>query len=401
MPRMGKKGKSQKSKRDKDSQNSFVVANPASFHLVNKHSCSTRKQASSYRPNHDILVIGDGDMSFSLSLASAIGGKKLVATTYDCKKILMEKYGASGVASNVKCLLETGATVLHRVDGTNLQDCKPLIVKGKPRRFNNIIFNFPHLGGSSDEDVENNKQLLRDFFHSARPFLKPTIGEVHVALRNTSFYDAWKIGEQANGFGYIKKSALPFKSSDFPGFEPQRTHPAARAVAAIDNAIDHVFRLKPSIMAKLAKISENPKTIQTYDSAGKLQNHEDEEIEVEAQDTIQATPTVTEVPPKPMNNPKEKKISRKRKRSLDMIEEAEIATSSERQGLIMGALFHSIMPTAKKAKLDNTNNEIKPKITPDIIPTPALTRSKSKKQKKPKRSKPKSAWAAMMKARNE
>lgn len=67
--------------------------------------------------------------------------------------------------------------------------------------FHSIAFNFPHLGGATEEDVAKNQELLRYFFYSARPFLHPTQGQVLVALRNTLFYNRWKIQDQAKASG--------------------------------------------------------------------------------------------------------------------------------------------------------------------------------------------------------
>jgi 25S rRNA (uracil2634-N3)-methyltransferase len=71
--------------------------------------------------------------------------------------------------------------------------------------FQAIVFNFPHLGGATEEDVANNQKLLRDFFFSARKFLHPTRGQVLVSLRNTLFYNRWNIQEQAAASGFQLK----------------------------------------------------------------------------------------------------------------------------------------------------------------------------------------------------
>ena len=83
--------------------------------------------------------------------------------------------------------------------------------------FDRIVFNFPHLGGALLEDVAKNQvnlyalfqcfcslklwlicwqEMLRSFFASASRALKST-GEIHVALRNTPFYESWNIHQLA------------------------------------------------------------------------------------------------------------------------------------------------------------------------------------------------------------
>lgn len=70
------------------------------------------------------------------------------------------------------------------------------------------MFNFPHLGGATEEDVAKNQALLRFFFYSTRKFLHPTQGHVLVALRNTLFYNRWKIQEQARASGFRLKKCV-------------------------------------------------------------------------------------------------------------------------------------------------------------------------------------------------
>ncbi|RLN87904.1 hypothetical protein BBJ28_00016225 [Nothophytophthora sp. Chile5] len=109
------------------------------------------------------------------------------------------------------------------VDATALE--KESWLEGAPP-FQSIVFNFPHLGGATEEDVVKNQTLLREFFFSTRKFLHPTRGQVLVSLRNTLFYNRWKIQEQAAASGFKLKRTEPFDASIYSGYEPQRTHPA-------------------------------------------------------------------------------------------------------------------------------------------------------------------------------
>lgn len=85
------------------------------------------------------------------------------------------------------------------VDGTALEKEAWLL---NTEKFQTIVFNFPHLGGATEDDVVKNQELLRNFFYSTRPFLHPTRGQVLVSLRNTLFYNRWKIQEQAKRSGF-------------------------------------------------------------------------------------------------------------------------------------------------------------------------------------------------------
>lgn len=61
--------------------------------------------------HHNILIVGDGDLTFSLSLASALGGTNLVATTFDIRRELYKKY--EGVKTTIQQIEKAGGTVVH------------------------------------------------------------------------------------------------------------------------------------------------------------------------------------------------------------------------------------------------------------------------------------------------
>jgi 25S rRNA (uracil2634-N3)-methyltransferase len=128
------------------------------------------------------------------------GGRNVTATCYDSKSELRDKYNMA--LTNADALETAGAKVYYNVDATALEE-QPWI--HDVERFNNVAFNFPHLGGATEADVEKNQQLLRDFFYSTRAFLHPSHGQVLVALRDTPFYNRWKIEDQAKISGFKLK----------------------------------------------------------------------------------------------------------------------------------------------------------------------------------------------------
>ena len=84
-----------------------------------------------------------GDFSFSQSLLNAHGCASLLATCYESRSNLLEKYpqAAAFIAD-----LETEETVevLYKVDATKLNKAGKKITNGG---FDRIVFNFPHVGG--------------------------------------------------------------------------------------------------------------------------------------------------------------------------------------------------------------------------------------------------------------
>ena len=85
--------------------------------------------------------------------------------------------------------------------------------------FDQIIFNFPHLGV---EDLRAHQYLLSHFFDSARKCLKNTPeAAVHVAL-TLDQAKAWKLETQAALAKLRVASAVPFDPREWNGYECKR-----------------------------------------------------------------------------------------------------------------------------------------------------------------------------------
>ena len=104
-----------------------------------------------FAPTDRILLVGEGDFSFSNSLLSAHGCTHIVATRYDKVSALRSKYPQA--ASNIAALeAEENCIVRYGVDATKLG--KPGVADGggggkevKRGGFDRVVFNFPHVGG--------------------------------------------------------------------------------------------------------------------------------------------------------------------------------------------------------------------------------------------------------------
>ncbi|CAD6224497.1 unnamed protein product [Miscanthus lutarioriparius] len=172
------------------------------------------KRVKHYSSAQSILLVGDGDFSFSLALATAFGsGANLVATsldTYCCLPsflwpfffffafwvvthfyrihgALTIKYRNAG--SNIMELKRFGARVLHGVDVETMKLHNDL----KNRRFDRVVFNFPHAGFRGGECevhmINSHKELVSGFFSNARHLLG-RYGEIHVSHETGHPYDA-------------------------------------------------------------------------------------------------------------------------------------------------------------------------------------------------------------------
>ena len=102
-----------------------------------------------FLPSDRILLVGEGDFSFSHSLLSTYNCNALVATSYDKQAVVVSKYPQARV--NIKALeAEDGLKILYGVDATKLGKRGTSEGGGKEIKkgnFEKIVFNFPHVGG--------------------------------------------------------------------------------------------------------------------------------------------------------------------------------------------------------------------------------------------------------------
>jgi Domain of unknown function (DUF2431) len=67
------------------------------------------------------------------------------------------------------------------------------------------------------------RNLLRDFFKSARSYIKaaPDGGEVHLTLKDGPPYNGWEVKEMAALSNMLLIKTLIFDSDKFPGYRHQ------------------------------------------------------------------------------------------------------------------------------------------------------------------------------------
>lgn len=86
----------------------------------------------------DVLVCGDGDMSFSRLISTSSSCKSVVATTWDTKEKLLTAFEAAN--ENVEAITErSNSRVEYTIDATNLPFFK---------EFDVVLWNFPHIIGT-------------------------------------------------------------------------------------------------------------------------------------------------------------------------------------------------------------------------------------------------------------
>ncbi|XP_033343400.1 mitochondrial ribosome-associated GTPase 2 isoform X2 [Bombus vosnesenskii] len=169
-----------------------------------------------FNENDCILLVGEGNFSFSVALFHLNLKINITATCYEAN--VDQELGKK----NIEYLKSNGVCVLLGVDATNLKE-HPIL---KTKLFNKIIFNFPHVGGKMR--IEKNRELLRQFFISASEILKSN-GQVLVTLCNGQggtaidnpprrWDDSWKIIEMAAHGNFVLTAIEPFVWSSFQSY---------------------------------------------------------------------------------------------------------------------------------------------------------------------------------------
>ena len=242
------------------------------------------------RPDSTVLVVGDGDFSYSRALSSLLSNNaQIVATVYDDEAECHKKYPQA--AENVAALrlAPNVHSVLFRVDGGRLE-ALPGDVRQCP--FTRIVFNYPHTGsGIKDRarNIRDNQDMLQAFFRSAADLLRTGSGAaglsftttmappsstttmaspaildsddecanhpttepplVLVTLRTGDPYDDWNIKGLAKAAGLHCQQSFAFLAARYPGYAHCRTDGGREEDFMEKPAKTFVFSLRPPASA--------------------------------------------------------------------------------------------------------------------------------------------------------
>lgn len=169
-----------------------------------------------YGSCHKILLVGEGDFSFSTSLARAFGSAtNIIATSLDSIDFLRKNY--SRAISNINKLTRKGCTVRHNVDATEMAGYRSF----KGMKFDRIIFNFPHAGFFSearDSQIRRHQTLVTSFFKNAMKMIYED-GQIHVTHKsNHGFHREWNLELLASMVGLRLVEEVPFNFIKYPGY---------------------------------------------------------------------------------------------------------------------------------------------------------------------------------------
>lgn len=229
--------------------------------------------ASEFKWFDDILVVGDGNFSYSYDLNVqrnvAAGGAKgrekgyMMATSFDSLIDLKGKY--DDAEYYIEHLKEDGVDVIHEVDARNLSETLPR-TSVKTLKFDCIIFNFPlvPLTQTAEERSKTpgknvcvaNRNLIWRFIKSSTLLLKNLNSRVFVTSKVCNPYDRWRIASL--GPGFIK--SVPFDWSSFYHYQVRKVnviHRSKKQKVGFPTNSDNVrtFIFEPNNVRKHGKMS--------------------------------------------------------------------------------------------------------------------------------------------------
>ncbi|KAL2943714.1 hypothetical protein RDABS01_032061 [Bienertia sinuspersici] len=178
------------------------------------HVPSNVKKIGQYTSSQKILLVGEGDFSFSACLAMAFGNAaNITATSLNSYAFLVTNYGS--FIANWTELVNRGSMVLHDVNATNMSK-HPVLGS---MVFDRIIFNFPHAGrfGHSETELRAHQKLIRGFFRNAKKMIEKD-GEIHITSKSNGFYLEWDIPKIGSDHNLCLIEEIKFRPSKYPGY---------------------------------------------------------------------------------------------------------------------------------------------------------------------------------------
>ncbi|WP_434340412.1 Rossmann-like fold-containing protein [Motilimonas cestriensis] len=181
-------------------------------------------------PSWRVLVVGDGDFSFSAALAEHFPPRYLCATIYDSVATLASKYGEQYRLQLLQAQTSFPVQVLTEFDVTDPQQWQTLAANHQ--QFDLIIFQFPLVPGFTskaefeahgriDSNLRNRRLLHQFLLHSQKFGLNPDgAGLIYISSKEVKPYSEWDIEHSLHlktDLQFLGK--MPFSFEQFPGYQ--------------------------------------------------------------------------------------------------------------------------------------------------------------------------------------
>lgn len=182
---------------------------------------------------HDkrVLVVGDGDFSFSRAIAEYNVCKVLHTSTLETPEALRQYYPSSSFA--IRKIHEQGGRVLFRVDAFSIKaTVASELHDGTEPIYDVVLWNFPHVPGK--QNIRYNRELLVSFLQSAPSVLSDDgcvvltlvgsqsgfVSSSKSTVTNESWNQSWKLMEQVGKAGLLITEQGPFEWHTLPHYQP-------------------------------------------------------------------------------------------------------------------------------------------------------------------------------------
>ncbi|KAF3133751.1 hypothetical protein TWF594_008915 [Orbilia oligospora] len=183
-----------------------------------------------FSPTSSLLLIGEGDFSFTNSLITSTAphispSTVITTTTNDTESVTYEKYPHS------EQTIQTLKSLDHKIH-FSIDITKKLPKSLLSNKYDCIIFNFPHVGGLSthlDRQIRSNQELILAFFKNCIPLLSADggmdggSGNIVITLFTGKPYDDWNLKELAKSVGLECIRSFKFDATIYEGYKHVRT----------------------------------------------------------------------------------------------------------------------------------------------------------------------------------
>ncbi|PIN19305.1 hypothetical protein CDL12_08013 [Handroanthus impetiginosus] len=202
----------------KEAEKKEIVKEQVIFNSTVVAALPQERRIKHYSSNHRILLVGEGDFSFSTCLAATFGSaSNMIATSLDSPAFLVRNYQKA--LSNIMDLIIRKCKVLHEVDATDMANHQSL----HGIKFDRIIYNFPYAGLilkklSRDDQMRQHKELVSLFLKNAKEMLRKD-GEIHITHKTNGFHKEWNVERIARGHKLRLIEEVQFCKDDYPGYD--------------------------------------------------------------------------------------------------------------------------------------------------------------------------------------